>query len=109
MNLYPTLIRFENLMEAYRKAARGKRSQLQIAAFEFNRESHLLQLQHELQARSYQPGPYYSFYIHDPKHRLISAAPFRDRVVHHALCNIIEPLFERTFIGDSYANRNGAG
>ncbi len=58
---------------------------------------------------SYKPGAYRSFYIRDPKRRLISAAPFRDRVVHHALCNVIGPLFERTFIGDSYANRVGKG
>ena len=59
--------------------------------------------------RSYQPGAYTNFQIHDPKQRLISAAPFRDRVIHHALCNVIEPLFERTFIADSYANRVGKG
>jgi RNA-directed DNA polymerase len=54
-------------------------------------------------------GPYHSFFIHEPKRRLISAAPFRDRVVHHALCNLIEPIFERSFIDDSYANRAGKG
>ena len=45
----------------------------------------------------------------DPKRRIVSAAPFRDRVVHHALCAVIEPLFERGFIDDSYANRTGKG
>jgi hypothetical protein len=55
------------------------------------------------------PGRYQSFYIHEPKRRLISAAPFRDRVVHHALCNLIEPIFERSFIFDSFANREGKG
>ena len=49
------------------------------------------------------------FFIHEPKRRKISAAPFRDRVVHHALCNVIEPRFERLFIADSYANRRGKG
>jgi hypothetical protein len=68
-----------------------------------------LKRRNELVAQTYRPGAYYSFYIRDPKRRLISAAPFRDRVVHHALCNVIEPLFERTFIGDSYANRVGKG
>lgn len=63
----------------------------------------------ELRTEAYQPGPYRTFYIHDPKKRMISAAPFRDRVVHHALCNIIEPLFEPTFIYDTYANRKGKG
>jgi hypothetical protein len=62
-----------------------------------------------LQAEQYRPGPYHSFYIHDPKRRLISAAPFRDRVVHHALINVIEPIWERRFIFDSYANRVGKG
>ena len=66
-------------------------------------------MQDELRAQTYQPGKYHSFYIHEPKRRLISAAPFRDRVVHHALCNVIEPLFESRFIHDSYANRAGKG
>ena len=58
---------------------------------------------------TYQPGEYRSFFIYDPKRRLISAAPFRDRVVHHALCNVIEPIFERSFSSASFANRLGKG
>lgn len=100
---------FENLLLAYRKASRGKRGHPNVAAFEYRLEDNLLQLQHELETKTYAPGEYHSFYIHDPKKRLISAAPFRDRVVHHALCNIIEPIFERSFIFDSYANRIGKG
>ena len=72
-------------------------------------EENLLALQAELRAGAYRPGPYTSFHIHEPKRRLISAAPFRDRVVHHALCQIIEPAFERSFIADSFANRVGKG
>jgi retron-type reverse transcriptase len=72
-------------------------------------QENLIGLREALNAGTYRPGGYRSFYIRDPKHRLISAAPFRDRVVHHALCHVIEPLFERTFIGDSYANRVGKG
>lgn len=68
-----------------------------------------MQLQQELRDKNYRPGDYHSFYVHEPKRRLISAAPFRDRVAHHALCNVIEPLFERRFIHDSYANRVGKG
>ncbi|GAB4450238.1 MAG: RNA-directed DNA polymerase [Anaerolineae bacterium] len=93
------------MYRAYRKAAKGKRGLPNVAAFEHRLEDNLLQLQAELQTQQYRPGPYTSFYIHEPKRRLISAAPFRDRVVHHALCNLIEPLFERSFIEDSYANR----
>jgi retron-type reverse transcriptase len=108
-HLYPSITAFENLYRAFRKAARGKRGQAAVAAFEFDLEDNLFRLQEELQARTYRHGNYDSFYIHDPKHRLISAAPFRDRVVHHALCNAIEPIFERSFIADSYANRKGRG
>ena len=108
-DLYPKIVSFENLFTAYRKVAKGKRGQPCVAGFEFELEANLLRLQAELQDHTYRSGAYYSFHIHDPKRRLISAAPFRDRVVHHALCTIIEPLFERTFIGDSYANRKGKG
>lgn len=66
-------------------------------------------LQEELINQQYRPGAYQHFVIREPKRRLISAAPFRDRVVHHALCNIIEPLFEARFHPHSYANRVGKG
>lgn len=108
-HLYAEVISFENLYLAYRQAARGKRGQPAVASFDFDLEENLLRLHEELTAQTYRPGAYTSFYICDPKRRLVSAAPFRDRVVHHALCRIIEPLFERTFIGDSYANRVGKG
>jgi retron-type reverse transcriptase len=100
---------FDNLLLAYRKASQGKRGHADVAEFEYKLEDNLLQLGRELQDQSYQPGEYHSFYIHDPKKRLISAAPFRDRVVHHALCNLIEPVFEQSFIEHSYANRVGKG
>ena len=108
-NLYSEITSFENLYRAFKRAARGKRSQPNVATFEFDLEANLFRLQEELQTMSYHHGPYDSFYISDPKHRLISAAPFRDRVVHHALVRVIEPIFERSFIGDSYANRVGKG
>jgi len=107
--MYRQLYSWDNLLLAYHKAARGKRGYSNVAAFEHHLEDNLMQLQHELQTFTYCPGCYDSFYIHEPKRRLISAAPFRDRVVHHALCNLIEPLFERLFIPDSYANRIGKG
>jgi RNA-directed DNA polymerase len=108
-NLYPQVYDFENLYLAYRKARRGKRSKPGAAAFERIQEDELLALQDELKNQTYQPGKYHSFYIHDPKTRLISAAPFRDRVVHHALVNILEPIWEPKFIYDCYANRVGKG
>jgi retron-type reverse transcriptase len=108
-HLYPQIISFENLYLAFKAARKGKRARPDIAEFEFDLESNLLDLQSELLAENYQPGPYHNFRINDPKPRLISAAPFRDRVVHHALCRVIEPLFDIRFIHDTYACRTGKG
>jgi len=108
-NLYPQIIAFENLYHAYRLARRGKRDRAAVADFEFNLESKLLDLQSDLQMQTYRPGEYHNFYIFEPKRRLVSAAPFRDRVVHHALCQVIEPIWERRFIHHSYACRVGKG
>jgi retron-type reverse transcriptase len=80
-----------------------------VAAFHFHLERELWRLHEELRERTYRPGEYRSFLIHEPKARQISAAPYRDRVVHHALVNVLEPIFERTFIADSYACRKGKG
>jgi hypothetical protein len=103
------LCSWENLVLAWRKAARGKRGTASVARFEYRAEDHLADLQAELVAGTYRPGAYVHFHIKDPKRRKISAARFRDRVVHHALCNLIEPRFERLFMPDSYANRVGKG
>ena len=97
------------MLQAYRQAARGKRGRAAAAAFEFQVADRLLALQEELRRGSYQPGTYHHFTLHEPKRRKISAAPFRDRVLHHALCNVCEPLFERQFHPHSYANRVGKG
>jgi RNA-directed DNA polymerase len=80
-----------------------------VAAFLMNLEGELLRLQRELTRDGYVPGPYRSFTVEDPKPRLISAAPFRDRVVHHALTQVVEPLFERRFSNASFACRVGMG
>jgi len=107
--VFDELCAWENLLRAYRRASKGKRGHRNVAAFEFRLEDNLIALQDELTSGTYRPGPYVNFVIHEPKRRLISAAPFRDRVVHHALCNLIEPVFERTFVSSSYANRVGKG
>jgi len=108
-NLYPAIIDFDNLLEAYSRARRGKQQTDEMRRFHFNLEMNLWNLHAELKDGMYQPGPYRHFRIIDPKPRKISAAPFRDRIVHHALCLVIQPLFERKFIHDSYANRAGKG
>jgi len=108
-HLFEQIIAFENLLLAARKAQRGKRFTRDVATFNHQLESELLQLQNALQTQTYRPGIGRQFTVYDPKPRLITAAPYRDRVVHHAICNIVEPLFERTFISDSYACRKGKG
>ena len=109
MNLQERLCDWENLRLAYQNASRGKRGRGATAEFESLLADNLLELEEQLRGQTYQPGAYSSFYIHEPKKRLISAAPFRDRVVHHALCNVTTPYFEELFIADSYANRVGKG
>jgi hypothetical protein len=107
--LQEELYSWENLRLAYQNAARGKRGKPAAAAFELRLADHLLEIEAGLRSQAYQPGAYHSFYIHEPKKRLISAAPFGDRVVHHALCNLTTPYFERRMIADSYANRPSKG
>ncbi len=108
-NLFDRVARFDALCAAAMRAAAGKRRVPGPSAFLANLETEVLRLERELQAGTWQPGGYVSFEVHDPKRRLISAAPFRDRVVHHAVCAVIAPLFERGFIDHTYANRVGKG
>lgn len=107
--MYDALCSWENLLCAYRRASKGKRGNPTVAAFEHRLGDELSALRTELLAGRYQPSGYSSFWIHEPKRRLISASAFRDRVVHHALCLQIEPRFEASFTRDSYANRVGKG
>lgn len=107
--LWEKITSFDNLLLAFEKAAKGRHSRASVAEFECEMGQNLIELRNELRAGAYRPGKYVNFYIHDPKKRLISAAPFRDRIVHHALVNLIEPVFERKFIFDTYANRKGKG
>jgi len=100
---------FFSLRDAARRAARGHWRGHDAARFLADLELHALQLQRELRAGTYRPGPFRTFRIRDPKPRTISAAPFRDRVVHHALCAVMEPTFERYAVFDSYACRRGKG
>ncbi len=108
-NLFAAIVSFENLYNAANKAAKGKREKFGVMMFFMKLEENLFQLQTELSTRSYRPGAYRAFFIYDPKPRMISAAPFRDRVVHHALMNVIEPILQRSLIFDTYANRVGKG
>ena len=104
-DVFDRIVAFDNLLLAFRKARRGKRRRSPVAGFELRLERELLALQRELLTGDYQPGGYRLFTIYERKPRLIAAAPFRDRVVHHALLNVIEPVIDRRFMADSYACR----
>ncbi len=108
-HLYSQICEFDNIHRAYLKARRGKRYKRDILRFSARLEESLIDVHNDLSWKSYTPGPYKLFTIHEPKERVIAALPFRDRVVHHALCNIIEPIFERSMIYDSHACRRGMG
>ena len=102
-HLYDKIISFENLLLASRKARKGKRFRSSTARFEFQLEKNLITLMQHLSNKTYEPGGYTDFFIYDRKKRLISAAPYADRVIHHAIMNVIEPIFIKTFIYDTYA------
>lgn len=106
---WDALVSWDNLLSSYQKAAQGKRRAPAVARFEFRLGEQLLRLQQQLTQQTWQPGPYVRFAIHEPKRRVISAAPFRDRIVHHALMQVIGPRFERSFHPHSFANRVGLG
>ncbi len=106
-NLWNELCSYDNLLLAFTKARKHKTQKPYVIEFEKNLENNLLRS--ELLLHSYNPKPLIHFIIHDPKTRKISKSDFRDRIVHHALHNIIEPIFEASFIYDSYANRIGKG
>lgn len=108
-HLFAQITSFENLYLAAHQAAKGKREKFSVMDFFLRLEENLFQLQAELLSGEYRPGAYRAFFIYDPKPRMISAAPFYDRVVHHALMNVIGPIFERSLIFDTYANRVGKG
>ncbi len=81
----------------------------EVLNFHKSLEENLIGIQDELISGTYEPRPYRTFTIHEPKERIIHVAPFRDRVVHHAIMNIIEPIWDRLFIYDTYACRKGKG
>lgn len=108
-NLFNRLTDIENIYLAYKKAIRGKRYKREALKFSFNLEKNLFDIQKDLKNFTYKHGGYKTFFLKDSKKRLIRAPSFKDRVVHHALCNIIEPIFEESFIFDSYACRKKKG
>lgn len=107
--LWPEVVSYSNLSRAAYRAARGKRDRRSVARFLERLEPELFALERDLETGTYRPGAPVCFRIQDPKDRVISAAPFRDRVLHHALLRPLEPVFERRMRHESFACRKGKG
>lgn len=108
-NLYEELCSINNLANAWRKARKGKTKKPYVIEFEKKIRSNLLELREELLNQTYTPKPLTKFVIRDPKTRNISKANFVDRIVHHALIRVLEPIYEKRFICDTCANRKNKG
>lgn len=108
-NLYKKLCSYENLSLAYKKTRKGKTKKSYVKEFEEDLQNKLLELQGELKNKTYKPAPLKKVIIRDPKTRKIYKSVFIDRIVHHAIVNILEPIFEPIFIYDSYASRKEKG
>ena len=108
-NLYPKIYNLINLIPAWRKARKRKPKKKYFIEFEKDLIKNILKLQKELAEQTYRPLPLKTFILRDPKTRKISKSAFRDRIIHHALFKILEPIFDKTFIYDSCANRKGKG
>jgi RNA-directed DNA polymerase len=104
-DVYKEICSIENLEYAFKRARKGKTKKQYVIDFEENLSENLLQLRTELLMHTYKPRPLKTFILRDPKTRKISKSAFRDRVIHHAICNLIEPVFDKCFIHDSFANR----
>ena len=107
--LYPEIYSKKNLILAWKKARKGKTKKNYVIEFEKNLADNLKLLHYELKHQYYKPKPLITFILRDPKTRKISKSDFRDRIVHHALVRILEPIFSKAFIYDSCANRKGKG
>ena len=104
-NFFDEIISLENLFLAWDEFKRGKRNKPDVQKFEYNLEDNIFQLQQELKVKTYKHSNYKSFYIQDPKLRSIHKACVKDRVLHHAVFRILYPIFDPTFISDSYSCR----
>ena len=108
-NLWDQFVSWPNVLLASKKAQRGKRKRPSVRRFAFNVELELLRIEQELRSGAYRPGAFETHWITQPKPRLISAAPYRDRVFHHALMNVLEPILDKRFCPFSFACRKGKG
>jgi len=108
-NLFIQVTDFKNIHSAYLKTRKRKKCVKKILIFNFNLERNLLGIKKELVLQNYKHGKYNEFFVCDSKKRRIKAPCFKDRVIHRSLCNIVEPVFDKSFISDSYACRINKG
>jgi len=108
-NFYNLIIASESLFVAWKRFSRDKRKKKDVLQFEWNLEQNIFALYRELKYKTYKHGAYSSFYITDPKQRHIHKATVRDRVLHHSIVRVLTPLFELTFIANSFSCRIGKG
>lgn len=108
-NLYTKIYDLDNLYLAYSKAKTGKSKSKGVIQFESDLDNNILRIQKELIEQKYITSEYNVFTIRDPKERTIYSLPFRDRVVQHAIMNIIESLWTSVFISHSYSSIKGKG
>ena len=108
-NIYEKIYDFENLHKAWEEARKGKRYRDDVLIFNRNYEEQLINIQNHLIYETYEVGKYHTFYVYEPKKRLIMSLPFKDRIVQWAIYRQLFPLYEKTFIFDSYACRKGKG
>lgn len=108
-NLFDKICTLENLYLAYEKAKQGKSKRWGVVLFERHLDENIKQIHSELLDGTYKTSNYEIFIIHDPKERTIFRLPFRDRVVHHAIMNILEPIWTSIFISNTYACIKGKG
>ena len=107
--LLEKIAEMENLQLAFYKAKKGKASKREVLKYGKHFQENLLNLRQQILSCRVIPGNYRYFTIYDPKKRLICAAPFGQRVLHHALMNVCHLFFEKVQIFDSYASRPGKG
>ena len=108
-NLFEQIISWQNFRLAFLKASKGKSRSSEVILFTTKLDENLEVLRHGIANQTYSIGEYRQFKIYDPKERIISVASFKDRVIHHAIINILEPIFEKQFIFHTYACRKGKG
>ena len=108
-NLYPKIYSYNNLILAYKKAKQRKSSKQYVIDFQKNEYNNLLDIKNALETQTYKPSKLTKIIIRDPKTRTINKSRFKDRIVHHAIVNILEPIYEKVFINDNYANRLNKG